>query len=97
MAVLDSVKTALRIMTSAYDSELTDLIGAALVDLGFAGIIDDVLADADSAPAAVRQAMITYCKMSFGAPEDYDKFKASYDEQKAQMATATGYTDWLEA
>jgi hypothetical protein len=32
--------------------------------------------------------------MNFGEPEDYDRLKASYDEQKAQLSTATGYTHW---
>lgn len=31
----------------------------------------------------------------FGAEtEEYDRLKAAYDEQKAQLRTATGYTDW---
>jgi hypothetical protein len=35
--------------------------------------------------------------MSFGLPEDYDRLKRSYDEQKAQLSNATGYTDWGDA
>ena len=42
----------------------------------------------------IIQAVITYCKMNFGLPEDYDRLKRSYDEQKAQLGTATNYTDW---
>ena len=37
------------------------------------------------------QAIITYCRLNFGTPDDYEKLKASYDEQKAQLQTATGY------
>lgn len=87
--MLNKVKMALRIVTNSYDSELTDLIEAAKQDLGIAGVI--VPAELD---AIVTRAIITYCKMSFGLPEDYDKLKASYDEQKAQLSNATGYTDW---
>ena len=86
--MLDKVKLALRITTDAFDTELTDLIEAAKLDLGIAGV---VLAEAD---AVVTRAIITYCKMSFGLPEDYDRLKRSYDEQKAQLSNATGYTDW---
>ena len=25
---------------------------------------------------------------------EYDRLKAAYDEQKAQLTMATGYTDW---
>ena len=89
---LDNVKMALRITTTAYDSELTYLIAAAELDLGIAGVVVPVSLD-----ALVERAIITYCKMHFGIPEDADRLKRSYDEQKAQLVTATGYTDWLEA
>jgi len=92
MATLDKVKTGLRIKTTAYDEELADLITAAQLDLGIAGV--EVPSTLDE---IVTRAIITYCKMSFGLPEDYDRLKKSYDEQKAQLVTATGYTDWLEA
>ena len=92
MATLDKVKMGLRIKTTAYDEELADLITAAQTDLGIAGV--EVPSTLDE---IVTRAIITYCKMSFGLPEDYDRLKKSYDEQKAQLVTATGYTDWLEA
>lgn len=87
--MLEKVKLALRISTDAFDSELSDLIDAAKQDLGIAGIV--VPSELD---AIVTRAIITYCKMSFGLPEDYDQLKRSYDEQKAQLSNATGYTDW---
>ena len=92
MATLDKVKMGLRIKTSAYDEELADLITAAQLDLGIAGVVVPSTLD-----EIVTRAIITYCKLSFGLPEDYDRLKRSYDEQKAQLVTATGYTDWLEA
>ena len=87
--MLDAVKLALRISTDAFDSELTDLIGAALIDLRLAGVIN-----LDTADLLVRRAVITYCRMHFGQPDDFDRLKKSYDEQKAQMGMATGYTTW---
>ena len=80
---------ALRITTTAYNTELTNLISAAKQDLGIAGVevpqtLDDIC----------LRAVITYCKMSFGLPDDYDKLKRSYDEQKAQLSTHTGHTNW---
>ena len=88
--MLDSVKLALRITTDAFDDEITDLINAALADLGIAGITN-----LDEADALIKRAVITFCRVNFGEPDDYDRMKASYDEQKAQLQTATGYTDWL--
>lgn len=87
--MLEKVKMALRITTTAYDAELTELIESAKLDLSIAGVVLPPTID-----ALVTKAIITYCKMSFGIPEDYDRLKASYDEQKAQLATATGYTEW---
>ena len=90
--MLAKVKLALRITTNAFDSELNDLIAAAQLDLGVAGVILPVELD-----VLVGQAIITYVKMHFGQPDEYERLKASYDEQKAQLATCTGYTDWLGA
>jgi len=88
MALLDTCKTALRITTDAYDGELQAYIDAAKLDLGIAGV------EATVPDGLVDKAIMTYVRMSFGAPTNYDKLKASYDEQKAQMMNATGYTDW---
>ena len=89
---LDKVKMALRITTTAYDSELTDLIEAAKLDMGIAGVLLP-----SSLDELCDRAIITYCKMHFGLQEDADRLKRSYDEQKAQLVTATGYTDWGDA
>lgn len=87
--MLEKVKLALRITTTAFDSELTNLIAAAVLDLGIAGV--DVPTTYDE---LLQTAVITYCKIHFGEPDNYDRLKASYDEQKAQLRMATGYTDW---
>lgn len=91
MAMLDDVKVALRITTNAYDTELNTLIDSAKLDMGVAGVVVPSVLD-----ALVTRAVVTYCKMSFGIPEDYDRLKKAYDEQKAQLVTCTGYTNWLE-
>ena len=92
MTILAAVKIALRIATDAFDAELTDLIEAGQADLRLAGIIN-----LDTGDPLVRRALITYCRLNFGQPDDYDRLKASYDEQKRQMGMATGYTRWTEA
>ena len=89
MALIDDVKMALRIKTDKFDTELTNKIQAAKLDLGVAGVV--VPSEID---ALVEEAIITYCKMNFGLPEDADRLKRSYDEQKAQLSNATGYTTW---
>lgn len=89
MDILSAVKLALRITTTAFDSELYDLINAGVVDLRQAGITN-----MDTSDPMVRRAIVTFCRLNFGAPDDYDRLKRSYDEQKAQMGMATGYTLW---
>ena len=91
--ILSKVKVALRIATNDFDAEITDLINACLLDLGIAGVTEN-----DTTNALIIRAVITYCRANFGdanGVEEYDRLKASYDEQKAQMQMATGYTDWL--
>lgn len=88
----EKVKMALRVVTTAYDDEIDLQIAAAKTDLGIAGVV--LPAELDE---IVQMAVITYCRMHFGSPDDYDRLKASYDEQKAQLMTATGYTVWTEA
>lgn len=89
--MLEKVKLALRITTTAFDSELNELIEAARLDLGIAGVVIP-----DEIDAIVSRAIITYCKIHFGEPDDFDRLKASYDEQKAQLSMATGYTTWTD-
>lgn len=89
--MLELVKTALRIKSDAYDAELNMLIEAAFLDLQTAGVDLFTAATADD---LVKMAVCTYCKLNFGLPEDADRLKRAYDEQKAQLSMRTGYTDW---
>jgi len=94
-ALIDKAKDVLDITSDTFDEEIEDLVAAALLDLGIAGVDADIVSDSD--PLIVR-AVLTYCKAHFGEPADttYQRLKASYDEQKAQLQMATGYTDWGE-
>lgn len=87
--MLELVKLALRITTDAFDNELNMLIEAAQTDLGIAGVVLP-----ENLDPICQRAVTTYCKLHFGEPDDYDRLKASYDEQKAQLGMATGYTEW---
>lgn len=89
--ILDDVKLALRVTTDAFDAELNDLIDAALVDMNLAGIVN-----LDVSDPLIKRAVLTYCRLNFGQPDDYDRLKKSYDEQKAQLGMATDYTEWPE-
>lgn len=94
--LLAKVKLALRITTDAFNAELNDLITQCITDLGFAGIDIDVIGTEYLSDPAVVHAVITFCKFNFGKIDgaEYDRLKASYDEQKKQMGMSTGYTVW---
>ena len=87
-SILAATKLALRITTNTFDDEIEGLLDAALLDMGVAGVVPSEM------DALVQQAAITYVRLHFGQPDDYDRLKKSYDEQKAQLATCTGYTNW---
>jgi hypothetical protein len=87
--LIEAAKKARRMTTDIFDDEVQRILKAALLDLGVAGV--DVPATLDP---LVTQAAITYFLMTFGEPNNYDRLKASYDEQKAQLSTCTGYTTW---
>lgn len=90
-ATIGKVKMTLRVTTTAFDGEIGELIDAAVADLGIAGVNGMLVEPADP---LTLMAIKTYVRMHFGAPEEYDELKASYDEQKAQLGMATGYTEW---
>ena len=88
-AEIAAAKMARRISTNAYDAQISDLLDAAALDLGVAGVVIPA-----EQGLLVQTAKITYFLMHFGEPANYDRLKASYDEQKAQLASCTGFTVW---
>lgn len=88
--MLNNVKLSLRIATDAFDNEISVLISAALLDLQIAGIT------VDESDALIQMAVTTFVKMRFGNPDNYDKLKASYDEQKAQLQMSSRYVSWSD-
>lgn len=84
--MLNKVKKAMRLTVNAYDDELLSLIEAARADLNLVGV--PATGDND---ALITRAIITFCRTHFGTPSDYERLKSSYDEQKAQLQTASAY------
>ena len=89
--MLEACKLALGITASAYDAEIQDLIDAALLDLKIAGVNSALTYD-----PLILQAVKTYVRAHFRSPADYERLKASYDEQKAQLMVARNYTNYRE-
>lgn len=91
MTLLERAKLALRVSTDKFNTDIQDLIDAAVADLQVTDIFN-----ADPDDVLIRRAVITFCRMHFGIPEpaEYNRLKQSYDEQKAQLSMHTGYTNW---
>ena len=90
--MLDKVKLALQISVDTFDEELIELIESAKQDLGIAGVVLP-------APNPIcNRAITTYCVYHFelehGDGVKAERYKKAYDEQKAQLSMATGYTRW---
>lgn len=100
--MLNEIKLALGKVKNDYDAELARLALAAVGDLGIvdvqaAGVTFMINQDGSVTDSStitdqlLIRAIITYVRMHFKSPEDYDKLERSYNEQKAQLITATGY------
>ena len=106
--MLKEAKKALRVTNPIYDTEIAALLMAGANDLQIAGVVlpgtvtftigtDDAVADTSTLTDPLCQrAIITYAAARFGNPPNYVNIKASYDEQKAQLMHATGYTNYGE-
>lgn len=89
MIMLERVKKALRISSSSFDDEVTELIESAKLDLKISGI-----KLSDSPDALIRRAIIIYCKAHFGYDNpDADRFRDSYVMLKQHLSLAGDYRE----
>jgi hypothetical protein len=83
LALLDDIRTALRITADVYDGEVRMLIDSALYDMERVGVNPALLqadAEGELANAHVRTAVTCYCKANFGYDVDEaDRFMDAYD------------------
>lgn len=93
--MLEKVKMSLRITGDDFDDEINDLIKSALLDIGITDVRSEFLTE--TADNLILTAVKTYVKLHFGEPDEYDRLKASYDEQKAQLLMSGKYTDYTGA
>ena len=97
--MLAKIKLAMHIQTTVFDAEILDLCAAAIADIKHCGPKFDVtetktqgvITDYTVTDPLASRAIITYCRMMFGSPADYDKLKASYDAQKGQLRESSAY------
>lgn len=83
MALLDDIRTSLRVTSDKFDAEVSMLVDAALYDMERAGVNPALLAvdeeTGDIANQFVKHAVTAYCKAEFGYDVDEAaRFKDSY-------------------
>lgn len=92
MAILDDVKQALRITSSAFDTEVTDLISAGKADLIQSGVSSAKVND--DTDALIKRAITTYAKAQFGYDNpEAERFQQSYDMLKQHLSLAGDYRE----
>ena len=104
MALLDTVKAALRRKTTAFDGEIQGLINACLKDLKIAGVecLNQQPAEGETplttdqltaGDPLLERAVILYAKANFGYDEkdDCERFQRAYDALKCSLCLAGDY------
>lgn len=95
MAILDDVKISLRISNTAYDTEITDLISAAILDLQLSGVI--ATKANDTTDSLIKRAVVIYVKAHFGYNNpDAERLLKSYDLLKSHLTLAEEYNTEVE-
>ena len=93
-SLIEDAKLRLRLHINSFDDEIGDLIEAGAADLlNRNAIQEDQLAALPVNPL-IKRAIMTYVRAYFGTPEDPERLKADYDEQKATLMMTSGFTDW---
>lgn len=85
--MIEPIKKALRIKSSAFDDEINDLIQSAMSDLKISGIVK-----VNSSDPLILHAVKTYCKANFGLDnKDSEKYQNSYESIKTHLALCGEY------
>ena len=95
-SLISDAKLRLRLHINAFDDEIGDLIEAAAADLVKRNAIQESQLVVDMDPL-IKRAILTFVRAHFGTPEDPERLKADYDEQKATLMMTSGYTNWGNA
>lgn len=90
--LLAKAKVTLRVTTTAFDNEIKDIISAGYEDLETRGV--QIVVSENAVSPMVLRALMTYTRMYFGDPDNWDRLRVAYDRQLGQLMTTSGYTNW---
>jgi hypothetical protein len=89
--ILEKVRLALRYVDSTLDTEITDVIAAAKLDLKRVGV-DVPLSDTDI-DEQMLIAIILYARWQFDFENDGNRYKAMYFDKRADLALCGDYNE----
>lgn len=87
--MLEKVRLALRYVDSALDSEISDIIDAAKLDLQRVGVV--VPETDQEIDAQMEVAIILYARWQFDFENDGNRYKAMYFDKRADLALCGDY------
>lgn len=91
--LLPTVKLALGLTDSTFDTELTSFIESAKTDLGFGNV--DTISETDD---LTKTAITLFCSYQFqlmhGQLDRSNALKVCYDSIKTQMGGSSNYRNW---
>lgn len=94
--LLTKAKTVLRITTDIFDEEIKDIIKAGYYDLKTRGVTIAEDENSGEISPLILRALMTYVRLHFGDPDNPERLRRSYAEQRGQLMSTTGFTDWGE-
>lgn len=86
-SLLPEARVWVRKSSEALDSEITQTMEAAFLDLSIAGV-----KNIDAGDALIKQAVKLYLKAQFGFSDESAKYEAAYEHVKAAMSLCSDYT-----
>ena len=89
--MLEKIRLALRIKSTAYDGEIQDLIDGCKADMILAGVLTEKVADTD---VLIIRAITLYARANFGlANEESEKNRVAYESLKNHLCLSVEYTE----
>ena len=95
MAILDTIKTSLRISHTSLDADITADISTAKAEMERAGVLSTAINDTD---ALILSAIKTYCKYNYESdPARKEAFWKSWELQLDNLRKSTDYSAFIAA
>ena len=92
--LLTKAKEVLRLSSTVTDTEVTDLIKSAILDLRRLGVIVPQTvtpSSTEDVDALLERAILLYCKANYGYNSDSDKFREAYEHLASALSLCSDY------